>query len=403
MEWFKYILVAFFSSRHCEKNMTIGMFLKPSPWKREMASFSSPFTSIILNTSTTSISWKLGVQRIRNDGIKLTIIALLVIQYGILIAQDPQFSQFYAAPSYLNPAFTGNTIQGRFAGIYRKQWPKIPGAFTSQAFSYDHNFVEKNSGLGLVAITDKAGSAALKYTSLGLAYAYNINISRYIATKFGLRASRIWRNIDAGNLIFADQLIQNQSSSRQTINIQENNYWDFATGWVIYGRTFWFGAATDHINRPNQSLIGGDVKLPIKYTIHGGMTFDVTKNSKGKSTSTYTITSIYKGQQNWDQLDIGWYFHVKPVIIGMWYRGLPIKVNPGKDAVVRRINQDALTFMLGLKYENYLHIGYSYDATISKLAGSSGGAHEIAIIYEYSTKKKKLTHRRRFLIPCAKF
>ena len=43
-------------------------------------------------------------------------------------AQDPQYSQFYAAPQYLNPAFTGMTIQDRIVINYRHQWPSIPGA-----------------------------------------------------------------------------------------------------------------------------------------------------------------------------------------------------------------------------------------------------------------------------------
>ncbi|MFM8742085.1 MAG: type IX secretion system membrane protein PorP/SprF, partial [Cytophagales bacterium] len=34
-------------------------------------------------------------------------------------AQDPQFSQFYAAPLYLNPAFAGSTNQNRVGINYR--------------------------------------------------------------------------------------------------------------------------------------------------------------------------------------------------------------------------------------------------------------------------------------------
>ncbi len=45
-------------------------------------------------------------------------------------------------------------------------------------------------------------------------------------------------------------------------------------------------------------------------------------------------------------------------------------------------------------------IGYSYDFTINKLLTSTGGAHEIALIYEFSDKRKK---RKRHMIPCPEF
>ena len=64
-------------------------------------------------------------------------------------AQDPHFSQFYAAQLYLNPAFAGSSAGSRLMANYRHQWAGIPGAFVTYAFSYDHNFSRLNSGLGL--------------------------------------------------------------------------------------------------------------------------------------------------------------------------------------------------------------------------------------------------------------
>ena len=55
----------------------------------------------------------------------------------LLMAQDPHFTQFYAVPTYLSPAFAGTTVQSRFALQFRDQWPAIPGAFVSYAFAAD--------------------------------------------------------------------------------------------------------------------------------------------------------------------------------------------------------------------------------------------------------------------------
>ena len=95
------------------------------------------------------------------------VIALVLFLPLIVRGQDPQFSQFYAAPMYLNPAFTGNTMQGRVIANYRKQLLEVPGSCTSSSFSYDHFLRKYKSGLGHMVLKNKAGSCALMHNSIG--------------------------------------------------------------------------------------------------------------------------------------------------------------------------------------------------------------------------------------------
>ena len=53
----------------------------------------------------------------------LTCIALTTDVSG----QDPEFTQFYANPLYLNPAFAGTARCSRVNLNYRNQWPGIYG------------------------------------------------------------------------------------------------------------------------------------------------------------------------------------------------------------------------------------------------------------------------------------
>src|SRR5215216_1092358 len=106
--------------------------------------------------------------------VTLTII-VLVISFATY-AQDPEFSQYYAAPLSLNPAFSGTASDHRFISNYRNQWPNITNGFVTYALSYDYNMENLNSGLGVLLVSDKAGTANLKSTTVNLQYAYKVRL-----------------------------------------------------------------------------------------------------------------------------------------------------------------------------------------------------------------------------------
>src|SRR6185295_17434324 len=66
----------------------------------------------------------------------------LVVTAGLgdLLAQDPEFTQFYANPLYLNPAFAGTARCPRICLNYRNQWPGISGTYVTYSASYDQHF-----------------------------------------------------------------------------------------------------------------------------------------------------------------------------------------------------------------------------------------------------------------------
>lgn len=312
-------------------------------------------------------------------------------------AQDPQFSQFYAVSSYLNPAFTGNTLLGRFSLNYRNQWPSIPKGFVSYSFSYDHNMRDLNSGLGLLVLRDKAGSGGLRFTSIGGLYSYNLQLSRKQAIRAGLRFSYVSRNYDLSRLVFADQIARSSSTTIESNLGEGTSYVDIGTGMVFYSEHYWAGLAIDHINKPNESLTGTTTELPIKTSLHAGYNIPVKRDIKYEVESSVTIAANYKAQQKWDQLDIGTYYNFNSVVLGMWYRGIPLlkAYQPGYG------NNDALVLLAGVQVAG-LRIGYSYDITISKLADCTSGSHEISLRYEFPNPKKKRP-KKNFVIPCAKF
>jgi len=327
-------------------------------------------------------------------------ISLLILLIESSYAQDPQLSQYYAAPLYLNPAFTGNTVQSRLILNYRNQWAAIPGAFISYAFSYDHNLQEINSGAGFMAIHDKAGSGALRFTNLAGFYSYSAQLNRKLVLKPGVSLSYTLRNINFSDLTFGDQLVRGGNGVTTSEHpIEPVQYMDAAAGLLLYSEKFWLGTAFHHLNKPNQSLVGGLTRLPLKGSVHGGYNISIKQDITKKRTTTLTLTAVYKAQEKWDQLDLGCYVNISPIVLGLWYRGIPVlkAYQPGYG------NNDAAIIMFGYEL-NTFKIGYSYDITISRLISNTAGSHEISIAYEFaSPRHQRIRNRKKFYVPCAKF
>ncbi len=74
--------------------------------------------------------------------------ALSVMAVLTATAQDPQFTQFYANPLYLNPAFAGTARCPRVVMNYRNQWPALTGTFVTTSASYDQHVDGLNGWLG---------------------------------------------------------------------------------------------------------------------------------------------------------------------------------------------------------------------------------------------------------------
>lgn len=333
---------------------------------------------------------------------KRLLIAFLFLS-GLAQAQDPEFSQYYAAPLYLNPAFAGTSVDHRFIANYRNQWPNISQAFETYAFSYDYNLDQYNSGLGFMIMADKAGSANLKSTQFNFQYAYKVKLSDRFILSSGLNFGVGSRSIDFNKLVFYQQLDFAQTSDNlppppSNLNVDGQTYFDFGTGLLMYSRKVWLGFSMSHLNRPNRSLFDEEAEIPIKTSVHGGVRIPLYNGVfKRERTASIAPSFVYKQQGNFDQLDLGTYFFYEPVVVGLWYRGIPVQQN-AKD----NVSQDAVVVVLGFQLQN-VELSYSYDVTVSELGPISGGAHEVGLKFkiELATQVKKRKKER--FIPCPTF
>jgi type IX secretion system PorP/SprF family membrane protein len=327
----------------------------------------------------------------------------MLISFLEIMAQDAQSSQLYSMPMHLNPAYTGSS---EFSNAYfnsRIQYPEISYPFTSMRFAIDYSFYKIPSGVGLIMSREKTGAGNLSKTSIGGLYSYYFKVNRDWELRTGVKAAAIFQNTDFGNYIFGDQISDNgsfQGSSQENLSNGESIiYPDIQLGALIQNDAAWFGISVDHITEPDQSYFSGESKLPRNYSIHGGYKFGFI-NANGrvlKQLKEFSITpmALFWMQGAFKRLELGTHFVYEPLMIGFWYRGIPIGNNEAGF-----LNQDAVVFLLGF-YTSSFTLGYSYDYTISPLGTSAGGAHEITFsidfgFYAMGTKK---SYRKRWPNP----
>ncbi|WP_394369702.1 PorP/SprF family type IX secretion system membrane protein [Algoriphagus lutimaris] len=324
--------------------------------------------------------------------------------------QDPQYSQYYAAPLYLNPAMTGGELTGRIGFNYRNQWPSIDAQFTTFSAYYDTYLPNYNSGIGVMVMQDTEGASKLRSTTISALYSYELKISDNAYFRPGFQASYIRREIGFyENLVFANQINPNDPFGPILPGTDLPGLGDpvsmlsLSLGGMFFTEDFWIGVSAHHVNQPNQSFLDGVSKLPAKISLHGGYRFNLGEGGMRQDFTHMrrqrylTPTINYKRQGPFEQLDVGAYFYVEPIVFGLWYRGLPYK------PVENQSNRDAIVMMVGVNLLSGLNIGYSFDYTVSQLGIQSGGAHELSLSWTLPNKYEGKPNRRDTILPCPKF
>ena len=326
----------------------------------------------------------------------LLLVALLGV-IGLLLstekasAQDPIFTQFYANPLYLNPAFAGSHRCPRVVLNHRNQWPAISGTYVTSSFSYDQHISAISGGLGVIVMRDNAGDGTLETINASLIYSYFLPVTKSFSIKVGVQATYFQKSLDWNKLTFGDQIDQqlgwiSQTSETNAGQITQNKEkLDFSAGILGYSNSFYIGAAVHHLTQPNETLIdGGNSPLPMKITGHLGAIIETggskykrkrRRNKNSLPESSISPNILYRQQQDFQELFLGVYVTKGPIVGGLWYR-----------------NADSFIALVGLQFPNF-RFGYSYDVTVSKLAANSAGSHEISasILFDCRPKKKRFT------------
>ena len=325
------------------------------------------------------------INPVKQFSFKHIVIILTIICSGLAVnAQDPQFSQFYANPIYLNPAFAGTAYCPRIHLNYRNQWPSIPGSFVTYSASYDQYIRPIKGGIGVYILSDVAGQGSLITNRIAAMYSYSQALTRKLSLNFALEASFFQKSVDWNKLTFGDMIDPSNGfiyTTNETPIDGNVNKPDFSAGALLYSDLYFVGFAVHHLTQPNESLVLNESRLPIKWTIHGGANINLGP-PQNEDDIVISPNILYQIQGDFQQLNLGVYAKKGPIVFGVWYRV-----------------KDSFILLIGLEMEQF-KIGYSYDLTTSNLSTATGGAHEVSFSFRFDCKPK----RRRFrTINCPSF
>lgn len=336
----------------------------------------------------------------------LVLCLLFVTAFGETQAQDPQYTQFYANQQMLNPAFTGAAFGPRVSMNYRAQWVAIPGSFRQTAIGYDQPLIANRSthGVGLLLHSDRAGEGNLSKIYVNGSYSFAIEFGRrgheqYL--RFGLAGGIEQANLDFNKLRFSDQIDQREGFIYATQEVFDGNPRinpDVHFGVAYYNRYAWLGASVHHLTEPTQTFItnrrDASTILPRRYTVTGGINIPAGPPNDPEQITISPVV-LFMTQRNFNQLNLGTYVTIEPMVFGAYWRTNYNNFNGDFQA------SDAVAGLVGFK-EGIFSIGYSYDYTISSLTnGTSGGSHELAVIMEFERNKPKTFKHRK--LPCPRF
>jgi type IX secretion system PorP/SprF family membrane protein len=239
-------------------------------------------------------------------------------------------------------------------------------------------------------MNDRAAQNTLNTTTVSGIYSYQKPINRKFSIKAGFQASYFQKSLDWSKLTFGDMIDPRKGFIYETNDIPRGGNVkniDFSAGILGFSQMFYGGFAVHHLNEPNESLIVGTSRLPMKYTVHAGAVIPIKEKYKDGSTLSPNI--LYRRQGEFQQLNLGLYVNKGPIVAGVWFRGL----------LFGEKYRDSFIATLGVQNEN-IRVGYSYDVTISGLTPATGGSHEVSLAINFECRPKRVKFRT---IACPSF
>jgi len=313
---------------------------------------------------------------------KTLILCLGLSMAQISLGQDFHLSQYDAAPLNTNPALTG-MFEGkhRFHVHYRTQWAAVASKpFVTMQAAWDMR-LNKRWGIGIQAMNYRAGSAAYNTAQILPSASYSIPLSRnkFHRLTLGVSAGAFHKTVDQNALTWGSQFestaqgghFNNSLSSGENFTESSVLRPDFNAGAIYFfaapGARInpFIGGSAFHLSQPEESFLGSDNRLPMRYLLHAGARIGITERLS-------LLPKVYwQRQENAQELTFSALAHY-------YLKGADVFLIGG----LTYRNADAAIIEFGAKWGGWeARMSYDFNVSTLKPASNGRGATELSLTY----------------------
>jgi type IX secretion system PorP/SprF family membrane protein len=321
---------------------------------------------------------------------KYIIVLAVLFSQVKLLAQDPNFSQYFASPMNFNPALLGNDMHKEYKInllTRQKWWGENAKPFVTNAISVQKQITATTSQsnlmyVGVQMLNERSSDGVLTNSYFGTAINDKIKLAEYDFLSTSLSFAYSNRMVDLSVATFQTQFgsfgFVPSSVNYDPISLVSKKYFDLNAG-VSFDHQgkdqldYQFGLGLFHVNRPGQSVLNNDnYKLNIRTVLHGSLSYKlknkdivyagINMQAQGQD-RIFTIGGNYT--RKFDELKNIY------LTVGLWDRW-----------------GEAFYPYFGLKY-NDIGIGISYDVPPTELRSRIGATNSMEATISWDLGKKK--------------
>lgn len=299
----------------------------------------------------------------------LIVIIGLVIRTGepVHAQQMYQFSQFMFNNYLINPAVVGTYNYFQVRVNSRMQWIGVPDAPITNAVTVYGPHSKLPMGYGGMVYYDMTGPTS----RLGLmgSYAYNIPINAEMRFSAGLSVGMMMYRVDGTKFDLGDNTTPQQDPA--LLAYQSRNVFtpDANLGVYLYASHFYVGLSAQQLIGQSLSVLTkpiGKNQLRQSFYLGGGYLIYLTDDFELEPALVLKYSYPYPVM-----FDV----NVKVTYQGMLWGGVSYRFG------------DAVSLMLGYRYQNRMLIGLSYDYSYTSLRKYTAGTYEIMLGYQFDKIK----------------
>lgn len=312
------------------------------------------------------------------------VLSVIFLNVRISAQNDVQFTQYWAVPTYYNPAATGDIDFVRIRGGARMQWVGIDNAPRSFLAAADMpikigkkrigvgvNMSQESLGLFSNMLVNAQGSYKMKFLKGVLSIGIQAG---YYNTKF--KGSEVY--IPEG-----DDFHQPVDEAIPTRDVTGSSF-DLSAGLWYTHKYFTLGISGLHLLEPTVRLDseGAETAEVSQYeTILKRSLYFMASGNIGLKNTLFELQPSMMVKTDFDN------FAAELTMRAMYNRFLSFGIGYRY--------KDAVSAMIAAEFKNFF-IGYSYDYPTSAISKASSGSHEIVVGYRVKldfSGKNKNKHR----------